>query len=154
MELNHKLPKSEILRGFRAFSKVLNSSLNYSINNVRVFVKIEKDNKDNNEDINNLENKLPYSSIKFGVLVSKKKIPKATKRNRLKRLIREAYRLNKSILSKISTENIKVALIFSLTEVGYERFNSNKNFKMQLLYDDIKFLLQKVIKYINKGLID
>lgn len=151
MELNYKLPKSEILKGFRAFSKVLNSSLSYSLNNVRVFVKFEKDN---NEDITNLENKLPYSSIRFGVLVSKKKIPKATKRNRLKRLLREAYRLNKSMLSKITTENIKVALIFSLTEIGYERFNSNKNFKMQLLYDDIKFLLQKVVKYINKELID
>ncbi|MCX7832932.1 MAG: ribonuclease P protein component [Ignavibacteria bacterium] len=149
MDINYKLPKKEILRGFRIYSKILHSSINFSCNNVRVFFKIEKD-----EDKINKTPKFRGSPIKFGILISRKKIPKAVKRNRLKRLIREAYRLNKNILSGLLANDMKLSMIFSLTDIGYERFINTKNFKLQLILEDIQFLLKKIKKYLNKELID
>lgn len=46
-------------------------------------------------------------SLKFGVSVSKRYFKKATDRNRIKRLLREAYRLNKEcFIQKFGTQSI------------------------------------------------
>ena len=50
------------------------------------------------------------SNLQFGVSVGKRSFKKAVDRNRIKRLIREAYRVEKSILLPLLNENMRVEL--------------------------------------------
>ncbi|MFC6269118.1 ribonuclease P protein component [Frigoriflavimonas asaccharolytica] len=54
------------------------------------------------------------SSPKFGVSVAKKLYKKAVDRNRIKRLLREVYRLNKD-LYKDAFGNNKIAMLFYIS---------------------------------------
>ena len=50
------------------------------------------------------------SNLQFGVSVGKRSFKKAVDRNRIKRLIREAYRVEKLILLPLLNENMRVEL--------------------------------------------
>lgn len=75
-------------------------------------------------------------SVKIAVSVSKKRFKHAVDRNKIKRLIRESYRLNKHIL--------------------YQHYvDSNKSLNMLIVYTDTKifpfsFVQKKMISLINK----
>ena len=60
----------------------------------------------------NSEDVLP--NVKAGVGVSKKYFKSAVKRNRIKRLLREAYRLNKHIITDNANNKNRTAHIFFL----------------------------------------
>lgn len=77
------------------------------------------------------------------ISVSKKKFKKAVDRNRIKRLIREAYRLNKEILiSELQEKKIKIAIVisFSLTELP--------DFKV--INKSVVKLLKKITEILNE----
>lgn len=81
-----------------------------------------------------------FLGVKIGVAVSKK-AGKAVWRNRIKRLIKESYRLNKvSIVEKASKNNVGVMIIFSPNRLSELR---NK----KIFLKDIK---EKVVELINK----
>lgn len=66
----------------------------------------------------NLENELPTVSILTSV--SKKRFKRAVKRNRVKRLIREAYRLNKKELIEFaiqSGKSVDIAFLYLKSEL-------------------------------------
>ncbi|MDN3669571.1 ribonuclease P protein component [Echinicola jeungdonensis] len=58
--------------------------------------------------------------------VSKRKIKKAVHRNYVKRRVKEAYRLNKSLILDVSSKNKIIALVYIAPEVRDFHFIQNK----------------------------
>ena len=83
-----------------------------------------------------LWNETTYFSARIAVLVSKKKFKRAVDRNKIKRLIRESYRLKKEILYQKYAEipkNLDIIIIYSETKIL-----------------PFSFVQKKVIELINK----
>tara|TARA_R110002167_G_scaffold231328_2_gene436543 strand:+ start:1067 stop:1453 length:387 start_codon:yes stop_codon:yes gene_type:complete len=81
----------------------------------------------------------PDIRIQTGVSVPKKKVKSAVKRNRIKRLVREAYRLNKHLVFN----NSEGSFAFLILYLGKEMPSYPEVEK------DIRSLLQKFIKTVN-----
>ncbi len=80
------LGKDEILRGFEAYKKVFRNSRIAETKYLKLYYQ-------------KTDFKLsPQLIIRVGFTVSKKKLKGAVQRNRIKRLLKEAYRLNKHLL--------------------------------------------------------
>ncbi len=88
--------------------------------------------------------KLIYISVntnnKCGVSVSKKNFKKAVNRNRIKRLIREAYRYNKSLLIDNNVEGYAFMILYIAKDLPDYKSLNNK----------IKLLLTKFISRLSE----
>lgn len=76
------------------------------------------------------------------IAVPKKKIKLATSRNRIKRMVREAYRLNKSLLLDGLNEKekkIQFAIVFTANEIPV----------FMAIREKIILLLQRLLKEVN-----
>ncbi len=77
--------------------------------------------------------------LKVGVTVSSRNFKKAVDRNRIKRLLREAYRLNKSDISEhVSATGLQLALFIIYTDRSLPEFT--------LINEKMKLILNKLIK--------
>lgn len=130
---NNKLGKEEIIRGHESFSKIFESSNKFSCGLLRAFVSEKQKNFNS-----------PPVYIKAGFVVTKKKIKKAVPRMRIKRLLREAYRLEKTSI-KISAVTSSREIIFSLSDRGYDKF-INGALDITALRNDMRDLLNKIFK--------
>ena len=134
---DNKLPKELIIRGHEAFSKIFESSGKTNCGFLRAYVRTYI------SDIKSNFNS-PSISIKAGFVVTKKRIRSAVRRNRVKRLLREAFRLEKvNIPSDAVKKNFEV--IFTLSDSGYDNFTEGK-FDIQTARNDMKKLLIRVFK--------
>ncbi len=89
-----------------------------------------------------VENKLPDTTIQVGVGVSKKYFKHATKRNRVKRLLRETYRQNKLSLHELLNNNNKQLTVFFL-------YIDKELISYQTLENKMKIALEKLIKQLS-----
>jgi len=99
------LKKSEILRGYGSFRRVLTQGENFTSGSLRCSILI------NNEEKNGI-------SVGFAVT---RNIKKAVLRNRIKRLLRETYRLNKHIIYEAmlkKKKSVKIVFLYLRTIVG------------------------------------
>jgi ribonuclease P protein component len=82
--------------------------------------------------------KLPMANLQFGVGVSTKNFKKAVDRNRVKRLIREAYRLQKNELkNKLKLNKMHMNLFFIFTGKELPSYD--------LVYEKLTIALQKLL---------
>lgn len=134
---DNKLPKELIIRGHEAFSKVFESSEKTNCGFLRAYIRTYiSDTKSNF--------KSPSISIKAGFVVTKKRIRRAVKRNRVKRLLREAFRTEKvNIPAEAVKKNFEI--IFTLSDSGYDNFSDGK-FNINTARNDMNKLLLRVFK--------
>ena len=81
------------------------------------------------------------STVKVAVSVPKKKLSKASQRNHIKRLIREAYRKHNSLLvEKLLHENksINLMLVYTLTSIlSFTEIEDKISVTLQRLADEV-----------------
>lgn len=107
---NFKYPKAEKLKKNTEISLLFEKGKWRTNGNLRIII---------------LKNKptAPVESIKFGVSVSKKYFKKAVHRNRIKRLLRESYRLNKDVFKEAFGDKT-MAMIFWASSEMPEKFQN------------------------------
>jgi ribonuclease P protein component len=108
------LGKNERLKSRKSIEQLFKEGQRFSVSTFRIFYQV-------NKEILNAWQSLPdhqagLFNIQFGVGVSAKNFKKAVDRNRIKRLTRESYRLQKNPLhEKLRSKNIQLNLFFIYT---------------------------------------
>lgn len=137
-----RLSKSEILRGHKVYERILKSSKIFSTDILKAFLEIPG----NKEQI---DSGSPHFTpdVKVGFVVAKKKIRKSYLRNRIRRLLRESYRLNKICFRNSPG---KINLLFSLTDEGYNNFRLDPEIKCEVISKEMVSLSKKISKHLVK----
>jgi ribonuclease P protein component len=88
------------------------------------------------------------SSVKIGVSVSKKHFKKAVHRNRIKRLLREAYRKNKLPLHECAhQQSVEINIFIIYTSASLPEWNWLELKMQQLLHKFIEHLNETISKH-------
>jgi ribonuclease P protein component len=123
------LGKKERLKSRKLIEQLFKEGKSFAVNPFRIYV---------------LTGDSPTTEIKFGVGVSTKNFKKAVDRNRIKRLVREAYRLQKNELQQnLQGKNIQLSLFFIYTAKDLPVYKD--------VYDKMKIALQKINKQFNES---
>lgn len=125
------LKKSEILRGKKTFEHLVRNSKKFEGKFLRCYVAIQT--------------KEEHHSVKpvtVAFSVNKKLLAKAVDRNRIRRLMRESYRLNKSIvLTGLQETEKQIQILFVYT---FPRKQDSPLPSFASIQDDIKLLLETI----------
>jgi ribonuclease P protein component len=87
---------------------------------------------------------LPFDApLQIGVSVSKRNFKKAVSRNRIKRLLREAVRLQKKVLSETLIQNKQQLAVFFI-------YTGKEIPPMELVVEHMTLILNRLIKLVNE----
>ncbi len=128
-EFDRSLSKDEILRGYDSFKNVFKKSKIIESRYLKCYIQFDD------------ENTSPQT-IKVGFTVSKKKVKKAYVRNRIKRLLREAYRNEKN---KISIRG-NMILIYTISDTKNNSIDNLYRNGFRLFSDDMINVIEKINK--------
>jgi ribonuclease P protein component len=93
-----------------------------------------------------MEKQTAKQPVQFGVGVSTKNFKRAVDRNRIKRLTREAYRLQKNMLQDTLKENqIRLDLFLVYTAKELPLYND--------VYEKVGIALKKMLKQVNENVV-
>ncbi len=101
---NSKYPRAEKLKKNTEISLLFDKGKWRTSGNLRIIILKDKPT-------------LPVEASRFGVSVSKRYFKKAVHRNRIKRLLRECYRLNKSLFREAFSEKTMAMLFWVSPEM-------------------------------------
>jgi len=106
----NSFPKSERLNSKIKIDKLFDNGNSFVLEDFKVYFSVS-------------EQKVP--SVSILISAPKKLEPKAVERNKIKRLIREAYRLNKTILTtKLVDRKVEVNIAFILLKSDFVDYKS------------------------------
>lgn len=105
--MHYTLPKNFILRGYQTFSDVIKNGQLLQSESLRCFYKTVRHGAQINESKNT-------PRLRIGFSVPKKNIPLAVHRNRIKRLLREAFRKNQELFVGVQSgdTNVNIVVIY------------------------------------------
>jgi ribonuclease P protein component len=106
----YTLGKNERLKSRKLLEELFNSGESFSIFPLKIYFLLNQSATENAE-----IKKLNPSAIQFGVGVGKKNFKRAVDRNRIKRLIREVYRVRKNLIADILREkewHLKIFILY------------------------------------------
>lgn len=128
MTPNHSFSKSEHLCGEKRITRLFTQGDAFIAYPLRVVFLIEA--------------KSDVESASILVSVPKKRFKRAVKRNRLKRIMREAYRLNKqAIIDKLEEKQLQLHVAFNYVsddELDYATIENKMKISLQRLIDKIE----------------
>lgn len=110
MTIRYTLGKSERLKSRKAIDHLFNKGQRFNVGSLRIYFL----------SVDNL-------GVRAGVSVSSRNFSKAVDRNRVKRLLREAYRLQRNIIAEVLPAGKGMDLFFIYTEKKLPEFLPLKN---------------------------
>ena len=126
------LGKGERLKSRKQIEQLFSEGKNFPLSPFRIYYLVTPV-------INN-----PPSNLQFGAGVSGKNFKKAVDRNRIKRLMREAYRLQKNELQETLTQKkLQLNVFFIYTSKELPLFS--------LVKEKVNVILNKLIKVVNEN---
>lgn len=133
MNKKFTLGKNERLKSRKLIEQLFSNGKSFNVFPYRILFKV----------INTSEIKFD-TVLQFGVAVSAKNFKKAVHRNRIKRLTREAYRLQKSSLQeKLKETQYNLALFFIFTSKELPEY--------QFVKEKVNLILERLIKLIDEN---
>ena len=133
--MQHTLRKSEILRGYSAFSDILKNGESIHSSALQCYVKKKKREKNT-------------PSVCAGFTVPRRDVPLAVERNKLKRFMREAFRTNKELLHEAASKaDLQLALVFIFRNRGHANV---RLIRYASIESDVKDMMGKIISMIMR----